>query len=105
MVVAVPSTERVECFSIVAAEAQSCGVPAIVSDFPGARGTIDHGVTGLLVRPGDPEDLASKLFEILEDQSKARKMGQGGRKRMERWFSFKVVGDKLEEIYESLYHP
>ena len=98
----VPSTEAVENFSIVAAEAQACGIPVVVSDFPGVRTTVEDAVTGLIVRPGDPEDLAHTLFAVLEDHGRAKKMGQAGRKRAERLYSWKVVGDKLEEAYKSL---
>ncbi len=98
----VPSTESIECFSITAAEAQACGIPTIVSDFPGVRTTIEEGVTGLLTRPGDPEELAHQIFKLIEDTALAQKMGQAGRTRAEKFFSWTTIGDKLSTVYEDL---
>ncbi len=104
-VAVVPSTARVECFSIVAAEAQACGIPAIVSDFPGVRVTVEDGRTGYVVRPGDPHDLAEKIKMVISDPSGAQAMGASGRARAEQLYSWKVVGEKLDHIYEGLRHP
>ena len=52
-----PSTERTESFGIVIAEAQACGLPAIVSNWPGSRMTIEEGKTGFLVEPKNEPDL------------------------------------------------
>ena len=100
----VPSTARVECFSIVAAEAQSCGIPAIVADFPGVRVTVEGGKTGYVVRPGDPEDLARRVQELVEDPKKAQAMGKAGRKRAVELYDWKKIGETLEHIYEDLRH-
>ena len=102
--VVVPSTERVECFSIVAAEAQACGTPAIVSNFPGVRVTIEDGVTGYVVRPGDPEDLANRIQELIEHPEKAKTMGHAGRARAVKLYSWEKIGEKLASVYENLHH-
>jgi glycosyltransferase involved in cell wall biosynthesis len=97
-----PSVGRTESFSIATAEAQACGLPAIVSDLPGVRVTIQNGVTGLLVKPGDSADLAEKIKLILSNQSLRTEMGKAGRARMEKYFSWQTIGDKLENIYQEL---
>ncbi|OGL65608.1 hypothetical protein A3B21_03025 [Candidatus Uhrbacteria bacterium RIFCSPLOWO2_01_FULL_47_24] len=101
----VPSTAPIENFSITAAEAQACGIPVVVSDLPGVRLTIEDRVSGYLVRPGDPEDLATKIFYVLEDRARAEKMGEAGRARAVANFNMQVIGDKLQTIYENLRHP
>ncbi|KKU73683.1 MAG: Glycosyl transferase group 1 [Parcubacteria group bacterium GW2011_GWA2_47_26] len=101
-VLVVPSTGRIESFSIVAAEAQACGLPAIVSDLPGVRVTIEDGVTGLKVKPGDPEDLANQLEILLMQKDLTRKMGEAGRKRAEEFYSWTGIGNKMEEIYKKV---
>ncbi|MEI6627228.1 MAG: glycosyltransferase family 4 protein, partial [bacterium] len=60
-----PSTESTESFGIVIAEAQACGLPAVVSDWPGSRKTIKNEVTGLLCEPKNALDLAEKMNKIL----------------------------------------
>jgi len=97
-----PSVGQTESFSIATAEAQACGLPAIVSDLPGMRVTIEDGITGLLIMPGDSRDLARKIKMILSDPTRAAKMGQAGRERMEKMFSWKVMGERLETIYRKL---
>ncbi|MBI2551945.1 glycosyltransferase family 4 protein [Candidatus Uhrbacteria bacterium] len=101
-VAVVPSTARVECFSIVAAEAQACGVPAIVSDFPGVRVTVEDGKTGYVVRPGDPEALADRIGEVIKNPEKSHAMGIAARKRAVELYDWKIIGDKLEKIYKSI---
>ena len=97
-----PSTARVESFCIAAAEAQSCELPAIVSDFPGVRVTIEDGVTGFRVRPGDTNDLTEKLATLLQDTKLREDMGIKGRERMVQKYDWSVVGRKLDEIYTKL---
>lgn len=98
----VPSTERIECFSIVASEAQACGIPVIVTNFPGVRVTIEDGVTGYVVAPADARALADRIQELIEDPACAAAMGKAGRARAERRYSWRVVGDRLEIIYKAL---
>lgn len=94
-----PSTARVESFCIAAAEAQACGLPVIVSDFPGVRATIENNVTGLTVRPGDIYDLSDKLAKLIRDSELRRSMGAKGRARMQQKYDWKVIGQKLFDIY------
>lgn len=100
----VPSTDRVECFSIVAAEAQACGIPAIVSNFPGVRVTIEDGVSGYVVRPGDPEDLANRIQGLVQDSKAASAMGGAARKRAVELYGWEKIGGQLQKIYEGLHH-
>jgi glycosyltransferase involved in cell wall biosynthesis len=56
---------NVEEFGIAAVEAQAAGRPVIAVDAGGARETVVHGRTGLLVAESDPEGLARALREDL----------------------------------------
>jgi glycosyltransferase involved in cell wall biosynthesis len=72
---------------------RSEGVPRVVLEamararaVVGARagGTpelLEHGVTGLLVPPDDPERLADALLQVLADRDRADAMGAEGRRR------------------------
>ncbi len=97
-----PSTARTESFGIVAAEAQACGVPAIVSDWPGARETIIDGQTGLLARPKDEDDLAAKISRLLADKDLRREMSLAGRRRVEESYDWDKVIKKIDEVYRKL---
>ncbi len=70
-VVANPSLEP-EPFGRTVIEAQAMGRPVVVSDAGGTAETVEHGVTGWRVRPGDPGALAATLDVILRLQPAER---------------------------------
>jgi len=55
--------------------AMAVGKPVIVTDPTGASSYIEHGVTGLLVPPGDTKQLGEALQYLLEDENRRREMG------------------------------
>jgi len=55
--------------------AMAVGKPVIVTDPAGASSYIEHGVTGLLVPPGDTKRLAEALRYLLEDENRRRDLG------------------------------
>jgi len=54
-----------EAFGRVAAEAQAMGRPVVATAHGGALETVEDGVTGRLVPPGDAESLAQACAEVL----------------------------------------
>jgi D-inositol-3-phosphate glycosyltransferase len=91
-----------ETFGMALCEAMACGAPVVASDFGGFREVVDDGVTGLLAKPQDPADLARKINEVLADPERARAMGKAGRDKVLALFSWRVVADRLEEVYGCL---
>ncbi len=61
-------------------ETLACGVPCIVSDFPGQAELFRDGGCGLVVPPGDAAALAAAVRHIHESPAEARSMGTAGRK-------------------------
>jgi glycosyltransferase involved in cell wall biosynthesis len=53
----------------VVLEAQSCGLPIVVSDAGGPRENIRHGETGFVCRSGDAIDFARRVGDYLRDQN------------------------------------
>ncbi len=78
--VVVPSRQP-EPFGLVGTEAMSYGAPVIGSRSGAIPEWLDDGMTGLLVKPNDPVDLARAIDEMLSDPERARKMGDAGRAR------------------------
>jgi glycosyltransferase involved in cell wall biosynthesis len=91
-----------ETFGMALCEAMACGAAVVASDFGGFKEVVDDGVTGLLVRPQDPGDLAAKINMLLADAELARRMGEAGRRKVLSTFSWEAVGDRLEEVYRCL---
>ena len=60
-------------------EAASCGRPLIVTDVPGCRHFVRHGVEGLLVPAGDVGALADAMQRLANDRTLQLKMGNAAR--------------------------
>lgn len=58
-------TLRQEGLGLVTVEALACGLPAVVSKIGGTGSTIDDGVSGFFVKPGDARAIAEKTAAIL----------------------------------------
>lgn len=97
-----PSVNRAEAFGVAMLEAMAAGRPVVCSAIEGSGlpWVNTHGVTGLAVRPGDPEALAAALRELLTDASAAARMGEQAR---ERFFSRFTAAAMVHDV-ASLYH-
>ena len=58
----------VEGFGLVFLEANACGKPVIAGRSGGTDDAVVHGVTGFLVDPDDPDDIATLLETFLRTQ-------------------------------------
>jgi glycosyltransferase involved in cell wall biosynthesis len=63
--VVVHASTEPEAFGRTVIEAQAMARPVIAADLGGPRETVEEGVTGWRVRPGDPEALAAALARVL----------------------------------------
>lgn len=60
-------------------EALAVGVPVVATRLPGVADVVEHGVTGLLVDPRNPRQLADAVLEVLDDPVAAKRMAYAGR--------------------------
>ena len=68
---------RSETFGLVAAEAQSCGVPVIAARVGGLPHISEHETTGLLVSGHDPADYAAAIERVLNNPGLAQQLRTG----------------------------
>lgn len=54
---------------------------------------VTDGVDGYVARPGDPNDVARAIEEVVADWPRARRIAAAGRARVDREFSSRVVSD------------
>jgi len=80
-------------------EAQSAGVPCIVTDIGGNNDIIQDGINGLLVKPGDYRDMSKKLSLLIKDKKLREKFIEEGERMAISRFSLKDRIRKLEELY------
>lgn len=105
-----------EPFGIINLEAMACETPVVASAVGGITEVVADGETGFLVpverqaeppfEPVDPgrfaRDLASRINRLLADPSLRRAMGEKGRERAERLFSWQAVARRVLDLYRSL---
>jgi glycosyltransferase involved in cell wall biosynthesis len=91
-----------ESFPYVVLEAMSLSKPIVASDVGGIREAVDDGVSGLLVAPRDPRELAASVSRVLGDPAAAAQMGQRGLERVERDFPLAGMIDGVAAVYDEL---
>ncbi|MBI4341879.1 MAG: glycosyltransferase family 4 protein [Candidatus Omnitrophica bacterium] len=78
---------RVEPFGTVGLEAMACGKPVVATTGTGFVEMIEHGVSGLLVPPGDADALAGQIIRLLDDAALRHRLGTQARATIERQFT------------------
>jgi glycosyltransferase involved in cell wall biosynthesis len=97
-----PSISRLEAFGLVVLEAMASEKPVIISDIPGVTELITDGVEGLHAEPMNAKDLAEKINTVLSDEDLGKSMGQRGKEKVEREFSWDKVTSQIEKVYEEV---
>jgi len=87
-----------EAFGIVALEAAACGLPVVIGDSGGAPETVLDGDTGFVVPPDNAGEVAERLAELLTDRDRARAMGERGRDRAMRQWTWQRSGERLRKL-------
>jgi starch synthase len=88
---------RFEPFGVAFVEAMHFGVPCIGPRAWAVPEIIADGETGFTVPVDDPDALADRLLRLLTDRGLARTMGEAGRQRARRMFTWeRVVGRMLD---------
>jgi glycogen synthase len=88
-----------EPFGLINLEAMACGTPVVASRVGGIPEVVVDGETGWLVPPGDPAALAEALRVSLADPTRARRMGEAGRRRVEAHFSWDRIAEHTLAVY------
>jgi glycosyltransferase involved in cell wall biosynthesis len=99
-VLALPSVGR-ETFGRVLVEAQACGVPGLGSRTGGIPETMEDGVTGHLLPPGDARAWEEAILRLTDDDPARRRMGRLGREFVERVFDARIVAAEFGRMLAS----
>jgi len=98
-VLVVPSRSDGSPFCV--AEAMAAGVPVVASSVGGLPDLVEHGGSGLLVAPEDPEGLARALVSLAMDPLGAREMGRRGR-QLAAARTHTGLTDRMAELYTAV---
>jgi glycosyltransferase involved in cell wall biosynthesis len=113
-VVALPSVDRtcygrhiaiVELLGLAALEAMASATPVVCSRIGGLPEVVEHGVTGLLVEPGDSEGLRDALAEVIRDRALAARLGRAARDRALECFTWDACATRCLAAYEEILGP
>jgi len=88
-----------EGFGIVPLEAMACGRPVVVSDIVGVAEDVGRTGAGIVVRPADEDALSRAIASIIADGKSAARMGEAGRRLVEKKYSWEKVALQVERIY------
>jgi len=99
-----PST-GIESFGLVAIEAFACGTPVIASRQGGLLELVEHGKTGLLVTPGDAEELASAMEYAETHPQQMRAMGRAAWQAYWHHYTPERNYEQLMGIYQQAISP
>jgi len=102
-----PSRENLEAcdvegFGMVFLEASACGKPVVGGLSGGIPDAIVDGVTGFLVDPDSPGDVAKAVKRLLGDRDLAADMGKQGHMRIVRDFNWPRIGAQIKEVLETV---
>ena len=84
------------------AEAMSCGLPAVITDFGNNKDWVEDGVAGYLVSLSDPNMLADRILKLLGSEEMRRKFGAYGRQVIQERNDWRTEMGKSMSLYEEL---
>ncbi|WP_413285396.1 glycosyltransferase [Vibrio sp. MA40-2] len=96
-----PTTKR-EGLCRAVLEANSYGVPAIVSDTGGNAELVADGETGLVVPPGDVAALADAILKLYHNRSLCKQFGVAAKQRVINKFNVEQGVEATLDIYRGL---
>jgi glycosyltransferase involved in cell wall biosynthesis len=100
-VIVVPSTWA-EAFPFSVLEAMASGRPVIGTKVGGIPEQVTDEVTGRLVPPNSPGDLAAAINWMRENAEMADAMGKKGKEVLESHYSISAFAKRMENVYEDV---
>jgi len=91
-----------ENFPFAILEAQSTGLPVISTKVGGIPEFLTDNKNGLLVDPGDPEQLAQRIMTLLQDPELAEELGRCGRSLVEEKFAWPLITSQVVDLYRKI---
>ena len=91
-----------EPFGRVIIEALAAETPVIASNLGGSSEIIENNIHGFLIPPKNPELLATKIIELIENEDLRKKFSENGKKLVAEEFSLQSITKKLVTNWNSL---
>jgi glycosyltransferase involved in cell wall biosynthesis len=91
---------RMEGFGIAVVEALAAGKAVVASRVGGLPEVVEHGQTGLLVNPDDPNELSAAVLSLLGDDQRRTEMGERGARAVRERFDVVASVAAVERLYD-----
>lgn len=91
-----------EGMPMVILEAMAAGVPVVASDVEGIPEVLEHGLTGIVVKPGDADSLASALLDLMNNKYDWRILRTNAYHSQVEKFSDSSMAKGVAKIYDAV---
>jgi glycosyltransferase involved in cell wall biosynthesis len=91
---------RIECSGMPQKLGNYMAAGCPIVSFAGSAKHVAHGSTGLVVPNGDVTAFAAAILEVIEDRTRARKLGDAARVFARAELSWQRVAERIEAVYE-----
>lgn len=83
-------------------EAMACRLPVIATRIGGVVDIVRDGENGLIVTPGNAEELKEAILRLIENTGLAEKIAENAYKDIKENFYINTIADKYIQLYKSL---
>jgi len=90
-----------DSFTMSSVEMMASGLPLVVSRLQGLSETIEDGVNGYFFQPGDAQQLAQRIHQLLTDSQLCERFSKASRKRAEQLFSKATQVKRLAALLDN----
>ncbi len=80
-------------------EAAACGMPVLISKTAGSHELLTDRENGMVLEPKNPEDIAKKVRELLENPALYTKLSENGNKFVRENFSWQKYTDDVLKVF------
>jgi len=89
-----------DAFPLALVEAMACGLPIVATRVGGIVDIVTHGEDGLLVAPGEVDELYAALDGLIGDRSRAASLGCHATATVQARFAREIVAAKYIELFQ-----
>lgn len=93
------NSSNVESFGVNIVEAMACELPVVATPCPGPMEVIDNGVTGVVLKDWNQEELAEELIKLVENPELRNRLGKAGREKVLREYDWSKNVETLISVY------
>jgi glycosyltransferase involved in cell wall biosynthesis len=104
MVILYPTKNYINALPNKMFEYMASGIPVVASKFPLWEKLIQENNCGICVNLLNPKAIANAIKYLINNPNVAKKMGENGRKAIEKRFNWKSEEKKLFKLYEDLFN-